>query len=232
MRVYCITIYGNEISEKGYENLVQSSKHVGNDFEIEKFPATLGQYADIVLKGKGLKWTYPWAGQKQDFLSGLTLTAYETKTKENRIGCFLSHYNAWEDCLAYEEPILVLEHDAFFTKKLDYHYILESKYDIIGINDPRGCTRKSKIYYDIIRERAPSIQPVPRIDAWNIPQGLAGNSAYIIKPNGAQDMMYMSKAHGAWPNDALMCYQLVKNMGVTKKHYTTVQRLPSTTTSI
>ena len=33
-------------------------------------------------------------------------------------------------------------------------------------------------------------------------------------------------------NDALMCYQLVKNMGVTKKHYTTVQRLPSTTTSI
>ena len=108
---------------------------------------------DIVLKGKGLKWTYPWAGQKQDFLSGLTLTAYETKTKENRIGCFLSHYNAWEDCLAYEEPILVLEHDAFFTKKLDYHYILESKYDIIGINDPRGCTRKSKIYYDIIREK-------------------------------------------------------------------------------
>ena len=46
MRVYCITIYGNEISEKGYENLVNSSKHVGNDFEIEKFPATHGQYAD------------------------------------------------------------------------------------------------------------------------------------------------------------------------------------------
>ena len=52
MKVYCITIYGNEISEKGYENLVESSKHVGNDFEIEKFPATHGQYADIVLKEK------------------------------------------------------------------------------------------------------------------------------------------------------------------------------------
>ena len=144
----------------------------------------------------------------------------------------MSHYNCWEDCLAYEEPILVLEHDAFFTKKLDYDYILESKYDIVGINDPRGCTRKSKIYYDIIRERKQDIQPVPRIDAWNIPQGLAGNSAYIIKPNGAQNMEYMAKAHGAWPNDALMCYQLVANLGVTKQHYTTVQRLPSTTTSI
>ena len=232
MKAYCITIYGNEISEKGYENLVESSRNVGNDFEIEKFPATHGQYSDIVLKGKGLKWTYPWEGQRQDIASGLTLTAYETKTKENRIGCFLSHYNCWEDCLAYEEPILVLEHDAFFTKKLDYDYILESKYDIIGINDPRGCTRKSKIYYDIIQERKQDIQPVPRIDTWNIPQGLAGNSAYIIKPNGAQNMEYMSKAHGAWPNDALMCHQLVANLGVTKQHYTTVQRLPSTTTSI
>ena len=76
------------------------------------------------------------------------------------------------------------------------------------------------------------IIPVPRIDNFNVPQGLAGNSAYIIKPNGAQNMEYMAKAHGAWPNDALMCHQLVANLGVTKTHYTTVQRLPSTTTSI
>ena len=52
MKAYCITIHGNEISEKGYENLVESSRNVGNDFEIEKFPATHGQYSDIVLKGK------------------------------------------------------------------------------------------------------------------------------------------------------------------------------------
>ena len=195
MKAYCITIYGNEISEIGYENVVASSKGVGNDFEIEKFPATHGQYSDIVLKGKDLKWTYPWEGQRQDIATGLTLTAYETRTKENRIGCFLSHYNCWEDCLAYEEPILVLEHDALFTKKLDYDYILESDYDIVGINDPRGCTRKSKVYYDKIKERKQKIQPIPRIDEFNIPQGLAGNSAYIIKPNGAQSMMHASKSN-------------------------------------
>ena len=144
MKVYCITIYGNEISEKGYENLVESSKHVGNDFEIEKFPATHGQYADIVLKGKRTQMDLPMGRTETRFLVWIDSDCIRDKDKKKIVSVvFLSHYNAWEDCLAYEEPILVLEHDGF-TKKLDYHYILESKYDIIGINDPRGCTRKSK----------------------------------------------------------------------------------------
>ena len=66
----------------------------------------------------------------------------------------------------------------------------------------------------------------------NIAQGIGGNSAYYIKPEGAKKLLELVDEYGAWPNDALMCHQLVANLGVTKTHYTTVQRLPSTTTSI
>jgi len=70
---------------------------------------------------------------------------------------------------------------------------------------------------------------VPDIDEFNVPQGLAGNSAYIIKPAGANNLLNAVKEHGLWPNDAIMCKQLIPRLGVTKEYYTRVQGLPSTT---
>ena len=92
------------------------------------------------------------------------------------------------------------------------------------------ATRKSKIYHDKIQEKIDFFQPVPRIDEYNIPQGLAGNSAYVIKPEGAQLMIDLTQEYGMWPNDALMCYQLVPKLGGTRNFYTRIQGLRSTTT--
>ena len=36
--------------------------------------------------------------------------------------------------------------------------------------------------------------------------------------------------YGLWPNDALMCKQVIPRLGVTTKYYTEVQGTPSTTT--
>lgn len=230
MKHYCITILTDDLSLQGYETLVESSKKVGNKFTIEKFSASVAKFANAHMKALGLKWTYPWQGERNDILSGLKLSAYQTRVQEKRIACFLSHYRIWEEVLKDDEPALVLEHDAMFDKKLDYQYILDSQFDIVGINNPLGATRRSKDYHDIITKNIKPIQSVPRIDDFNIPQGLAGNSAYIIKPNGAKQLIEAVKKHGAWPNDAIMCYQLIDNLGVTNKFYTKVQGLPSTTT--
>ena len=70
----------------------------------------------------------------------------------------------------------------------------------------------------------------PTIDDFNVPQGLAGNSAYVIKPEGAKKMLALADEHGMWPNDALMCKQLIPTLGVTRNFYTRVQGLRSTTT--
>ena len=70
---------------------------------------------------------------------------------------------------------------------------------------------------------------MPTIDDLTIPQGLPGNSAYIIKPSGAKKMLDLVKEFGAWPNDALMCKQLIQSIASSKIYYTKVQGTPSTT---
>lgn len=209
---------------------VESSVNVGNDFTITAFPATTPDMAEVTLKGCGLKWTFPWEGEKIDFSSGLTLKSYPTEYKARRIACAMSHYRLWYESVEKNVPILVLEHDAEFTARLDYQEILDSKFDIVGINNPLMATRKAHLFKELIESSDQKILPIPNIDDFNVPQGLAGNSAYIIKPDGAKNVIQAVKDYGMWPNDAIMCKQLVPNMGVTRKFYTKVQGLPSTTT--
>lgn len=51
----------------------------------------------------------------------------------------------------------------------------------------------------------------------------------LIMPKGARQMLRLVEDHGLWPNDAIMCKQLIPSLGVTKKFYTEVQGTPSTT---
>jgi len=230
MKAYAITLHGNRLSEEGTRACVESSAKYRNEFTITAFHATPAEMAKVSMGGCGLKWNYPWEGEEIDFASGLTKRAYPTKHPDRRIACALSHYRIWYECMEKDEPILVLEHDAEFIAKLDYQYILDSKFDIVGINNPLAATRKAHQLKDLIESSGQEILTIPDIDNFNVPQGLAGNSAYIIKPNGAKNVIDAAKQYGLWPNDALMCKQLIPNMGVTRKFYTKVQGLPSTTT--
>jgi GR25 family glycosyltransferase involved in LPS biosynthesis len=60
---------------------------------------------------------------------------------------------------------------------------------------------------------------------------LAGNSAYYITPYGARKMLAMADEFGSWPNDALMCKELLnRSIGVVYPYFTKVQNIKSTTT--
>ena len=64
-----------------------------------------------------------------------------------------------------------------------------------------------------------------------MPQGLAGNSAYIIKPYFAEKLLNKLEQKGGWPNDAIMCKQFFKGeLKVVYPYYTTIQGVQSTTT--
>ena len=229
MNAFVIYVKGNEISEKGAEKCIASSKKVKNDFSIALFEGVTPNMAKTVMIGNGLKWKYPWQGQETDLRTGLVKSAYPTKVPENRIACAMSHWLLWRKCATLNEPLLILEHDSIFTSKLKYDAILKSNYDIIGINSPASATRRAHMFHDIVQSKPAWIQPVPDIDEFNIPQGLAGNSAYIIKPDGAKNLLNAVKEHGVWPNDAIMCKQIIPKLGVTKEYFTSVQGLPSTT---
>lgn len=232
MKAYAIVMKGNDVSELGYETMVKSSEAVGNDFEIQRYDAVTADRAMEYLRLYNLNWNYPWDKPVRDIATGLLKTPYPTQNYKARIACALSHYNLWKQCNNDDETILVLEHDAVWKQKLPEWVTDDSKYDIIGINDPRGATRKSSLYHQLVQKGESLIQYPPVLDDTPyIPHGLAGNSAYIMKPSGAKKMLDLVAEYGLWPNDAIMCRQLVRTLGVTKIYYTGVQGLPSTTSS-
>ena len=231
MKSFVIVVKDNNISESGYKELIESYDTYGHDDGIEPHFAIELEKVEGYARGNGLEWNYPWEGQHTDLKTGLIKSAYQTADKRRRISCFMSHWYLWQRCIKLDEMICILEHDARFIKKLPSNRTFnETDYEIIGINDPSMATRKSKLYHDKILEGTQFFQPVPTIDEFNVPQGLAGNSAYVIKPEGAKKMLAASQEHGMWPNDALMCKQIIPTLGVTRNFYTRVQGLRSTTT--
>ena len=131
----------------------------------------------------------------------------------------VSHFRLWTECFEKKEPIVVLEHDAFFMKKLDYQYLLDSKYDIIGINNPLGATRRAQEFHDIIQKNKKEIQPVPTIDEFNIPQGTGRKlSIYNQTICELRKLIELVFKSWLWPNDALMCKQLVDKIRRQLKH--------------
>ena len=231
MKAFAIVVPDNKTSMAGFQELNDSYDKYGHNDGLEMHEAISVDKVEMIAAGNGLNWNYPWEGKVSDLKSGLIKSAYTTADPRKRISCFVSHWYLWQKCVKLNEMILILEHDSRFIKKLPADSTFaRADFDIIGINDPSMATRKSKLYHDMILERVDFFQSVPRIDEFNIPQGLAGNSAYVIKPAGAKLMLELSQEYGMWPNDALMCYQLVPKLGVTRNFYTRIQGLRSTTT--
>ena len=231
MRAFAIVVPDNKTSMAGFQELNDSYDKYGHNDGLQMHEAISVDKVEMIAAGNGLNWNYPWEGKVSDLKSGLIKSAYTTADPRKRISCFVSHWYLWQKCVKLDEMILILEHDSRFIKKLPADSTFaRADFDIIGINDPSMATRKSKLYHDMILERVDFFQCVPRIDEFNIPQGLAGNSAYVIKPAGAKLMLELSQEYGMWPNDALMCYQLVPKLGVTRNFYTRIQGLRSTTT--
>ena len=232
MKGYIITIKGDEVSELASQKCIESHKKY-NNFPLVTFDAIVPNDVDSLMREHKLTWNYPWEGTVTDFKSGLTKNAYVTNNKKARIACALSHYTLWLTAAVLKEPLLILEHDSIFIKTLNPKFLFKTKKQIIGINNPLYATRRAGDYYEKIKScnsDESGVCFIPTIDDISVPQGLAGNSAYIIKPAGAKQMIELVDEYGLWPNDAIMCKQLVKGLGVTKKFYTKVQRTRSTTT--
>tara|TARA_X000001388_G_C2220735_1_gene119106 strand:+ start:921 stop:1628 length:708 start_codon:yes stop_codon:yes gene_type:complete len=179
-----------------------------------------------------LEYTYPKDNEvkyHQEADVKLRLTGYVANSIPVKLSCTISHARLWNMCVKYNEEIMILEHDAVFVKDFKP---FNWEGGALGLNDPRGATRRANILYDEIKERSfHKAIDLPWIDVSTTPQGLAGNSAYIIKPDFAAKLLEKLDEVGAWPNDALMCKQLFpKELKVIYPFYTRVQGIRSTTT--
>lgn len=233
MKAYIIQTPSSELSANAVKTAIQSAKTHNNDFRIQRFiaPKATNEVISELMFDENIVWTYPTEEKRIDPISGLTLTPYVTADLNKRISCFLSHYYLWERCASLNEPCMILEHDVLFLDRVDVDEILNSPFSVVSLNDPRGATRLSGVYHSLLQLSENPIAPVPTIDQSTVPQGLPGNSAYIIKPFAASLLIDLVDKVGAWPNDAIMCKQLMPDqLGCSTRYYTTTQRIQSTTT--
>ena len=232
MTAHIISIRGNKDSESSARACIDSHKEVGNTFPIQRFdvvtPATSGQ----ILKDLGISWDFPDEGERKCPHTGLLLHAYKNRGGDPapRIACFASHAELWFHCAAGSEPIIVLEDDAVWVQKLgDPEWRMGGGWGMVGLNDPRGATRRAGIYHGACLNAGPDrLIPVPQVDSLEIPQGLAGHSAYILTPWAAKLLLEEARTIGGRPNDCLACMQRFPWLGQSTPYFTRVSGRPST----
>lgn len=232
MKAYVITLKGNDYSEEVANRCIVSAKKFG--LTVEPFYGVDKYIARDVMKEHKLKWT--WAGPNNDTkilcpISGLQMFPYTAKDINAKIGCSMSHFLMWKKCVELDEPILILEHDTVFLRPLlDFEFK-----GICQINDPAGATRKGAWWSQQMKKRNKSgVFPKTKILGKGeelIPDGLAGNSAYCVKPFAAQALIDKFYELGVWPNDATMNIQLFPYLEEYYPFITKAQQGKSTTTT-
>lgn len=248
MKTLVIYMPNNATSTRGVRGLVLSIDKTGSDLNHVLFPATepttiesdiqkyfAPEYAARLFDKGRVRWEWPVDKPRLDVASGLTLNPYQAANWRKVIACSISHMRAWQECVNANEPIMVLEHDAVFLRRFIYDDYWQENFTggIVGINDPRGATRKSKVFYNKTVNR-PGFRPCPYVDEVGdtpVPNGLAGNSAYIIKPRAADALLEKTARIGIWPNDALICNQFFPWLQVFYPYITGLQDLGKSTTT-
>jgi len=217
LKAYVITLEGHAYSEAGAQRCIDSAKGI----EVQKFGALSAREAPDWLSITGLEWTWGDSGNCPQ--TGLRFHSYGGGNA--RIGCALSHFFLWNRCWFSDQPMLILEHDAVFLRPFE-----PFEFDkICQVNDPRGATPRGDWWSDQMTKRGDGVWPKTHVLEHPRPDGLAGNSAYVIKPEGAKELIDLVNRVGLWPNDALMCRQLVPGLQELYPFLTKVEQGQSTT---
>jgi len=234
MKAYVITLKNNKYSQQVANRCVSSASRVG--INVDKFFGVDKTESIHVMQEHGLFWSWAHNNTKSAYcpITGLKQTPYGASNKpatlETKIGCFMSHFLLWTKSVEEDIPLLILEHDAVFIRSLPEPIDFKG---ICQINDPAGATWKGQQWSQImVRRGTVGVHEKTWItsddERSTRPDGLAGNSAYLIKPWAAKELIEKTHELGIWPNDALMCKQLFPYLEEYYPFITKVEQLQST----
>lgn len=221
-----ITLKGHAYSEGKARRCIATAEKVGG-IHVERFDAVDRWHAQDTLRFYGLTWTWANGNTSPARCRHTGLQQRPYGNLESKIGCAMSHFTLWEKCAELDEPILILEHDAVFLRPL-------ADVDFIGlcqVNDPDGATPRGAWWSAKMAARGPGVFEKTPVFPDDVPDGLAGNSAYLIKPFAARELMETVRDIGVWPNDATMCRQLFPYLQELYPFVTKVQQEVSTSSA-
>ncbi len=196
MKAFVIVLKGHEYSERKAARCIETARDIGW-LHVERFEGVNKYDAEAVMESHCLRWT--WA--QKDREHGLQQRPYGQRAP--KIGCAMSHFLLWRRCVQEDETFMILEHDAVFERKFEPFEFRA----ICQINDPAGATPKGLWWHTCMRQRGPGVFDKTRVFPDDVPDGLAGNSAYVIKPHAAAAAIEKVRQIGLWPNDAMLCRQ-------------------------
>ena len=133
------------------------------------------------------------------------------------VGCFLSHYMLWLECIKFNKPYLILEHDGYFIRNLEKG-ILDRFDDVLKLDNESPYNND---YDNKVNENANFV-----VEKYNNPNTkntelnetgnyLHGAYSYIIKPKAAKKIVEWIKVNGFLPADIQIGDKLV-NINVVK----------------
>jgi len=207
MKTKIIRLKNNELSEQVAKDCIEQAAKFG--ISVEVFDAINGLDQAEHLEKLNVK---PLGKFK--------------KGRPGIVGCFLSHYYLWLDCVKDNEPYLILEHDGYFIKPLPEN-ILDLFDDIIKLDSGNPYKLSYNSWISEHENDASSIWVIEDREGgggnhetgagWNT----IGAYAYIIKPTAAAKIISWVKEHGFLPVD-----HLIGTRVVTISHYLpTIARL-------
>ena len=142
-----------------------------------------------------------------DIINRLGLRQYKKKMKGGRLGvlgCFLSHYFLWKECIATQEPFMIFEHDAYMLRTLPKK-VLKLFPDILKLDslDPYRDTYNAELDAQgredtiwSLHDRLDHGKHIHNKGLYSI-----GGYGYIIKPHAAEHLIEKVSVNGFRPAD-------------------------------
>jgi len=195
MKTKIITLKNNALSERVSKDCIEQATKFG--MSVEVFDAVNGFDAAGHLELLDIK---PLGKFK--------------KGRVGVVGCLLSHYYLWLDCIKDNVPYVILEHDGYFVRPLPEN-ILDLFDDIIKL-DAGNPYKDSYEQWLVEHENdSPSTWTINDYEGgggnhetgagWNT----IGAYAYIIKPHAAEKIVAWVKQNGFLPTDHLLGTKII-----------------------
>jgi GR25 family glycosyltransferase involved in LPS biosynthesis len=187
------------------EDALESGRRFGLD--IERFPGFFGDAIEPKIQEYGL-------------------TVSKLNQKELSIGhkgCFISHYELWNQCAKGKEAFLIFEHDVIIKKAISEE-LLNHFDDILNL-DYCSSLRKNVLEYESCQQEEGNVsvsllfekRKIPKAISWKSAKTyhVVGTHGYIIKPQGAKKLIIAAQTFGMLPVDVhINCHYL--NIYITK----------------
>lgn len=175
MKAKIITLMGNKLSEKIAKESIEQAALM--NISVDYFEAINGFFAEQHIIDLGLR----RAG----------------KMRPGALGCALSHFYLWKQCVEDNEPYIILEHDGYFIEPLPDN-VLDLFDNVLKLD---SCNPYSIDYEQEIERRS-----TEQLEILNLPddrkmfggagQYSRGAYAYIIKPHAAEKILKYVSING------------------------------------